>query len=65
MGTIGDTSDLLFAVSLLSRFQADPGIEHWKSLLHIIGYIKNTINYGLTYSEVVEIPIVQPWGMSS
>src|SRR6266545_1467485 len=42
--------DLSFAISLLSRFQADPGIEHWKNLLHVVGYIKNTIDYGLSYS---------------
>jgi len=43
--------NLSFAVSLLSRFQADSRIKHWKSLLHVIRYIKNTINYGLTYSH--------------
>ncbi len=43
--------DLSFAVSLLSRFQADPGIKHWHALMHIIGYIKNTMDYGLTYSR--------------
>ena len=43
--------DLSFSVSLLARFQANPGIEHWKALLHIIGYIKNTFNHGLTYSQ--------------
>src|SRR6266540_3511094 len=42
--------DLSFAISLLSHFQADPGIEYWKNLLHVVGYIKNTIDYGLTYS---------------
>jgi hypothetical protein len=47
--------DLSFAVSSLSRFQADPGVEHWKSLLHVIGYIKNTIDYGLTYSRDAEL----------
>ena len=50
-GQLATRPDLSFAVSLLSRFQADPGIEHWKSLLHVIGYIKNTMDYGLTYSR--------------
>ena len=47
--------DLSFSVSLLARFQANPGIEHWNALMHIIGYIKNTIDYGLTYSHDAEL----------
>ncbi len=49
-GQLATRPDLSFAVSLLSRFQANPRIEHWKGLLHVIGYIRNTIDYGLTYS---------------
>ena len=47
--------DLLFAVSLLSCFQVDPGIEHWKALLHVVGYIRNTLDYGLTYSQDTDL----------
>ena len=54
-GQLATRPDLSFAVSLLSRFQADPGIEHWKNLLHVIGYIKNTIDYGLTYSRNADL----------
>ena len=43
--------DLSFSVSLLAIFQANPGIEHWKALMHVVGYIKNTLNYRLTYSR--------------
>ena len=50
-GQLATRPDLSFSVSLLARFQADPGIEHWRALLHVIGYIKNTIDYGLTYSR--------------
>ena len=50
-GQLATRPDLSFAVSLLSRFQANPGIEHWKALMHVIGYVKNTIDYGLTYSR--------------
>jgi hypothetical protein len=42
--------DLFFAVSLLSCFQANPEIDYWNALIHVIGYIKNTIDYGLMYS---------------
>jgi hypothetical protein len=54
-GQLATRPDLSFAVSLLSRFQANPGIEHWKSLLHVLRYIKNTIDYGLTYSRDADL----------
>jgi len=38
-----------FAVSLLFHFQVNPGIPHWTTLMHVVGYIKNTIDFGLTY----------------
>src|SRR6202522_3440217 len=49
-GQLATRPDLSFAVSLLSQFQANPGLEHWTALLHVVGYIKNTITYGITYS---------------
>ena len=54
-GQLTTRPDLLFSVLLLARFQADPGIEHWNVLLHVIGYIKTTLNYGLTYSRDSDI----------
>jgi len=54
-GQLATRPDLLFAVSLLAHFQADPGIEHWKGLLHDIGYIKNTMDYSLTYSRDADL----------
>jgi hypothetical protein len=50
-GQLATRPDLSFAVSLLARFQANPGLNHWNALLHVIGYIKNTLDYGLTYSR--------------
>ena len=50
-GQLATRPDLSFSVSLLARFQANPGIEHWKALMHVIGYIRNTLDYGLTYSR--------------
>ena len=50
-GQLATRPDLAFAVSLLARFQSNPGINHWNALMHVIGYIKNTISYGLTYSR--------------
>jgi len=50
-GQLATRPDLSFVVSLLAHFQANPGIEHWKALMHVIGYIKNTSDYRLTYSH--------------
>lgn len=50
-GQLATRPDLSFSVSLLAWFQANPGIEHWRALMHVIGYIKNTLDYGLTYSQ--------------
>ena len=50
-GQLATHPDLSFAVSLLARFQVNPGMDHWKALLHVVGYIKNTINFGITYSR--------------
>jgi hypothetical protein len=48
-GQLATCPDLSFSVSLLSCFQANPGIDHWNALMHVIGYIRNTIDFGLTY----------------
>ena len=48
-GQLATRPDLSFAASLLARFQINPGLDHWNGLLHVIGYIKNTMDYGLTY----------------
>ena len=57
-GQLATCLDLSFSVSLLAWFQANPGIKHWNALMHIIGYIKNTLGYGLTYSRDSDL---SPW----
>ena len=54
-GKLATHPDLSFSVSLLSRFQANPGLDHWNALLHVVGYIRNTLDYGLTYSRDSEL----------
>ena len=49
-GQLATQPNLSFSVSVLACFQANPGIKHWKALMHVMGYIKNTLNYGVTYS---------------
>ena len=41
--------DLSYAVSVVSRFMADPGKEHWKVVVWILRYLNGTMNYELPY----------------
>ena len=54
-GQLATRPDLSFSVSLLARFQSNPGLDHWNALLHTIGYIKNTLDFGLSYSRNYEL----------
>ncbi len=50
-GQLATRPDLAYVVSLLSRFQNNPGLAHWNALMHVIGYIKTTMDYGITYTR--------------
>lgn len=39
--------DISTAVSMLGRFQADPGPVHWKHLQHLVRYLIGTSSHGL------------------
>lgn len=41
--------DILFATSRLVRFSHKPTTTHWKPLKHVLGYLKETYNYGILY----------------
>ncbi|GJV61499.1 putative RNA-directed DNA polymerase [Tanacetum coccineum] len=43
--------DLMYVVSLLSRFMAKPKEEHMAVAKRVLRYIKGTINYGLYYGK--------------
>ncbi|WVZ82630.1 hypothetical protein U9M48_029876 [Paspalum notatum var. saurae] len=42
--------DISFAVSKLSRFMSNPGIDHWHALERVMCYLKGTMSYGIRYS---------------
>ncbi len=50
-GQLATHPDLCYLVSLLARFQSNLGPAHWKALLHIIGYIKGTMDYRILFSH--------------
>ena len=42
--------DICFAVGVVSRFQSNPGLDHWVAVKHILKYLRRTRNYMLVYS---------------
>ena len=43
--------DIAFTVSVLLCFQSNPGPAHWKAMLHLLTYLKGSINYKISYSQ--------------
>jgi hypothetical protein len=48
---IGTRPDLFYAILTLSKYAFNPGIAHWQALMHILRYIKATLNYKITCRE--------------
>ena len=50
--------DIAYAVNKLAKFSNNPGIIHYRALLHLVGFIKNTANKQLKfYSDYRNSPI--------
>ena len=43
--------DICYAEGVVSRYQSDPGVEHWAAVKHILKYLKRTRDYMLVYSS--------------
>ena len=50
--------DLSYAVGILSRFQSNPGIEHWTAGKKILRYLQGTKSHHLVYRKVKELEVV-------
>ena len=48
--------DICFAVGMVSRYQSDPGEEHWIAVKHIFKYLRRTIDYMLVYRDESLVP---------
>jgi hypothetical protein len=42
--------DISLALSKLSRFMSNPGIDHWHALERVMRYLCGTMSYGIHYS---------------
>jgi len=47
--------DLSYTVNVLSRFAHNLGKLHWNAIKHVLGYIKRTIDYGVTYKATGDL----------
>ena len=49
--------DICFAIGMVSRYQSDPGEEHWISVKHIFKYLQRTRDYILVFQYESLVPI--------
>ncbi|XP_040367504.1 secreted RxLR effector protein 161-like [Rosa chinensis] len=50
--------DLSFAVGMLSRFQSNPGHEHWTAGKKVLRYLQRTKGHMLVYKRVKKLELV-------
>ena len=53
--------DGLNVVHNLSRFQKNPGTQHWQALIHLLGYLKVAAHYKLIYQPPPEGISAEEW----
>ena len=41
--------DIAFAISVLGRFQSDPGMDHWRAAKKVLRYLQRTKDFMFTY----------------
>ncbi len=49
--------DIKLAISLVGRYQSDPGMEHWTAVKNILKYLKRTKEMFLVYGGDEELAV--------
>ena len=50
--------DITYAVNKLAKFANSPGITHFRAILHLIGFLKNTSSKGIKFNaDITYSPI--------
>ena len=49
--------DICFAVGMISKYQSNPGPEHWTDVKHILKYLRRTRDYMLVYGGSDLVPV--------
>lgn len=50
-------SDLSYSLNYVSHFMAHPQLAHWHAVLHILRYLKGTIDWGIVYQSHHNLPL--------
>lgn len=56
--SVATLPDITYAVSLLSRFSANPGITHWNAVKRVYTYLKGTHDWWLKLGDIDNSPVV-------
>lgn len=51
---LGTRPDIAYAVSLVSRYSANPTPAHWNAVIRIFRYLRGTVHYELVYKGSLE-----------
>lgn len=54
---IHSRSDIIFVISLLSRFMDKPNKYHFGIVKRVLRYIKRILNYGICYKHIKDFKI--------
>ena len=52
--------DVAYSVNQLSQFNVRPSTLHWDAAMHVLRYLKGTINYGITYDKLGGEATIEP-----
>ena len=50
--------DIAYIVEVLGRYLSNPGMDHWKAAKRVMGYLKRTRGYMLTYRRSDQLEII-------
>jgi hypothetical protein len=50
--------DIAYAVGIASRYMECPGSQHWAVVKQILRYVRGTQNYGFSYTDGMQLPVV-------
>ena len=50
--------DIAYAVSVLGRYLANPGNEHWVAAKKVLRYLQKTKDHMLVYREVDDLQVI-------
>lgn len=48
-------SNIAYVVNKLSRYTINPGVDHWKTLVRVLRYLRYTLYYRLYYTKYLVV----------